>query len=210
LTPKEDHVNRRFSLFIFLLVALPLLIGCGHPWQSVATAVPNPFVGQRRFAVFPVTYNGLMVGDKRESDYLSEKDGEKWTSWQADKQAINDKYTADLIAEAANGGIQVVQATGPGAATYFIRPNITLLEPGFFTAFVNKSSELRMNVQITDPTGRILDEILIHRVVGNQNEGIISAAINGTVTSGGRLQQAAEQAGEVTGKYLRFRVSGED
>ena len=202
-------MQRRYALWFFLLVVAPLLIVCGHPWKTVVQARPNPFVNQRRFAVLPVAYENLRVGDMREGDYLSEKDGEKWKSWQADKAAINDIYTAQLIERAADSGVQVVRATGPGDAAFLIRPQVTWIEPGFYTAIVNKASEIKLTVKITDPSGLVLDEIMIHRVVASSG-GVISAAISDTMTSGGRLKQAGEEAGDVTGKYLRFRVEGNE
>jgi hypothetical protein len=149
------------------------------------------------------------VGETREVDYLSEKDGEKWTSWQADKTAINDIYTEKLIARAADSGIQVVRATGPQDAPFVLRPHITFIEPGFYTAIVNKASEIRMTLKITDPNGLVLDEIIIHRTVASSG-GIISSAISNTMTSGGRLKQAGEGAGDVSGKYLKYRVEGNE
>jgi hypothetical protein len=202
-------VQRRHALWFFLLLVAPLLIGCGHPWKTVVQAKPNPFFNQRRFAVLPVSYENLMVGDTREVDYLSEKDGEKWQTWQADKKAINDIYTDQVIARAADAGIQVVRATGPQDSPFLLRPHITFIEPGFYTAIVNKSSEIKLTLKITDPSGLVLDEIQIHRVVASSGS-LIGAAISDTMTSGGRLKQAGQDAGNVTGKYLQFRVEGNE
>lgn len=204
-------MNRRTATLLAVLLALvaPLLIGCGHPWRTAVQARPNPLVGNRRFAVLPVSYAGLRVGDTAEADYLSEKDGEKWQSWQADKAAMNEMFTERLVQRASDSGIAVVRASGPMDARYFIRPRITWIEPGFFTAVVNKGSEIQMTVQITDPNGLLVDEIMIHRVVQSSG-GIIATAISGTVTSGQRLKKAAEDAGVVTGEYLQFRVEGNE
>ena len=192
-----------------MLIVAPLLIGCGHPWKTVVQARPNPFVNQRAFAVLPVAYDNLMVGDTREVDYLSEKDGEKWTTWQADKAAINEIFTQALVARGGEGGVHVVRATGPQAAPFFVRPQVTFIEPGFYTGIVNKASELKVTVRITDPTGRVLDEIMLHRVVASSG-GVISSAISGTMSSGGRLKQAGEEAGNITGRYLQYRVEGNE
>jgi hypothetical protein len=202
-------VQRRYAFFIFLIALAPLLIGCGHPWQTVVQARPNPFFNQRRFAVLPVSYEGLSVGETREIDYLSEKDGDKWKSWQADKAAINDIYTERLIARAAGSGIQVVRATGPQDAPFVLRPHITFIEPGYYTAIINKASEIRMTLKITDPNGLVLDEIIIHRVAASSGN-LISAAISDTMTSGGRLKNAGKAAGEVSGEYLQYRIEGNE
>lgn len=193
---------------IFLILLIPMLIGCGHPWKAVIQARPNPFVGRTQYAVLPVSYDNLMVGETPERIYLAEKDNEKRASWEADKASINELYTNALVAAAADAGLSVVRATGPTSAPFLIRAQILMMEPGFYAAIVNKDSEIRMVVQITDPRGAVYDEIQIHRVVTNAGQGVVDAAISGTLTSGGRLKQAGEDAGHVTGKYLQFRFEG--
>lgn len=201
---------RRYALAMLVFALVPLLAACGHPWKTAVEARPNPFIGQRRFAVLPVTYNNLVVGSTPEASYLSEKDGEKWASWQADKGKINEEFTRALIEQAASTSIQVVLASGPQDARFFIRPNVTMIEPGFFTGVgVQRSTEIRMTVRITDPLGFVLDEVLLEKSV-QPSDDILSAAISGTVTSSARLKQAAEDLGQIMGLYLRHRVSGDD
>ena len=67
---------------------------------------------------------------------------------------------------------------------------------------------MKVRVQLTDVNGLVLDEIGIHQVVASSGS-IISAAISDTVSSGSRLKQAAEAAGDITGQYLEYRVFGE-
>lgn len=206
------HRRAASILVIGLMAVLATpLAGCGgrqRPWRTLAMARPDPFYLQRRFAVLPVSYAGLRVGEKSEGEYLSEKRGEKWESWQADKEAIGAQFTQRLIDRSAEVGIRVVRANGPGAAPFFIRPIVTFIEPGFFTAFVNKPSEITMRVQLTDVYGLVLDDIVIHQVVESSGD-ILSSAISGTVTSSSRLKKAAEALGDVAGQYLEYRVLGE-
>lgn len=201
---------RRYALAMLVLALIPLLAACGHPWETALQAHPNPFINQRRFAVLPVTYDNLLVGTTPEASYLSEKDGEKWRSWQQDKARINEQFTRALIERAASSSIQVVLASGSQDARFFIRPNVTMIEPGFFTGVgVQKSTEIKMTVRITDPIGLVLDEVLIHAAVQPSGD-ILSAAISGTVTSGAHLGQAAEDLGRIMSLYVRHRVSGDD
>jgi hypothetical protein len=193
-------VHRRHALLIFMLCLVPLLASCGPPWKTSVQAAPNPFIGQTRFGVIPVTYDRLIVGDKSESEWMSEKDGEQRASWQEDKGGINEKFTAALVEGAASDTIQVIRATDGSAAPYLLRPNVTFIEPGVFTAFFNKNTVMKMTVQITDPTGRVLDEVLIERTV---------AASMTNPSTGGRMRDAAEQLGNLMARYLRFRVKGE-
>jgi hypothetical protein len=183
-----------------MLCFVPLLASCGYPWKTSVQAAPNPFIGQKRFGVIPVTYDRLIVGDKSESQWMAEKDGEQRASWQEDKGGINEKFTVALIEGAASDTIQVVRATGGADAPYLIRPNVTFIEPGIFTAFFNKNTIMRMTIQITDPTGRVLDEVLIERMV---------AASMTNPSTGGRMRDAAEQLGNLMSRYLLFRVKGE-
>lgn len=202
-------MHRRPGVFASILILLAfVLIGCGHPWKSVIQARPNPFVGRNQYAVLPLSYENLMVGETPERIYLGEKDSEKRASWEADKASINELYTNALIAVAGDAGLSVVRATGPMSAPFLIRTQVLMMEPGFYAAIVNKDAEMHLVVQITDQKGAVYDEIQIHRVVSNAGQGVVGAAISGTLTSGGRLKQAGEEAGQVTGKYLRFRFEG--
>lgn len=194
-------MHRRHALWILMLCFAPLLAACGHPWKVAVEASPNPFYGKGRFGVIPVTFNQLIVGDKSESEWMSDKDGDQRASWQEDKGAVNEKFTMGLIESAASESVSVVRATGPSDAPFLIRANVRYFEPGVFTGFFNKDTIIKMTVQITDPTGKVLDEILIERM---------SIASLTNPSSGGRARDAGEQLGRLTGKYLGFRVRGEE
>lgn len=193
-------MHRRHVLWVFMLCFVPLLAACGYPWKTSVQAAPNPFIGQGRFGIIPVTFDRLIVGDKSESEWMSEKDEQQRMSWREDKGGINEKFTAALIEGAASDTIQVVRATSGGDARYLLRPNVTFIEPGVFTAFFNKDTIMRMTIQITDPSGRVLDEVLIERRV-------VASMTN--PSTGGRMRDAAEQLGNLMARYLLFRVKGE-
>src|SRR5689334_4978313 len=97
-----------------VLAALALgAAGCAPLWQVHIMSVPNPFFGQRRFAVLPIDYTGLRVGQKSEAQYISEKDSVQVKSFQEDKAALNERFMGQLMANAKSAGIDVVPATGP-------------------------------------------------------------------------------------------------
>lgn len=189
-------MNRRAFLAIAVCAA-PLFAGCAPPWTVLAQATPNPFVGQTKFGVVPCDYAGLTVGEKTEQGYLAEKDEETRASWAGDKQGIDDEFTKVLIERAGGSGIEVVKATGPDAAPFMIKPKVEFIEPGIYTYVFNKSSLVRMKVQITTPDGKVLDEFVI-------KHGTPASLTNPAV--GNRLRDDGEALGALTARYLESRV----
>ncbi|WP_437575147.1 hypothetical protein [Sorangium sp. So ce887] len=194
-------MHRRHALWILLLCLTPLLAACGHPWKTTRQAVPNPFYGKGRLAVVPVAFLALEVGDVSEADWMAEKDAEQRQSWQEDKAGINEQFTEALMAEAASEDAIVVKAISAADAPFFVRANVTFYEPGVFTGVFNMATHLKATVQITDPAGRVLDEILIEAA---------SPATLFNPSTGGRARDAARQLGKLAGRYVNHRVSGGD
>ncbi|WP_438023853.1 hypothetical protein [Sorangium sp. So ce233] len=194
-------MHRRHALWILMLCLAALLAGCGHPWKTSRQAVPNPFYGKGRFGVVPVTFHALEVGDVTEADWMAEKDDEQRLNWQGDKAAINEQFTEALLAQAASEDIAVVQATSAADAPFFIRANVTFYEPGIFTGVFNMDTVLKATVQITDPAGMVLDEVLFETK---------SPASLYNPSSGGRARDAARQLGKLTAMYILHRVRGDD
>jgi hypothetical protein len=193
-------MNRRHVLIVVALAFSVGLFGCGPPWQVLRQATPSPFVNQRKFAVAPVDYTGLRVGDKDEAGYLSEKDAEAQGNWVGDKQGLNSEFATNLMARALEHGITVVPATGPESAPFIIKPRVGWLEPGYYIGISARSSQVKMSVQITAPDGTVLDEIMIEHGTG----GSIQNAAVGT-----RLREDGENLGKRLGEYLQSRVNPE-
>lgn len=194
-------MHRRHALLMLMLCFASLLVGCGHPWKTTRQAVPNPFYGKGRFGVVPVTFNALAVGDTTEADWMAEKDAEQRQSWQEDKSGINEHFAEGLIEQAESDDITVVKATSPAAAPFIVRANVNFYEPGIYTGFFNRDTLIKATVQITDPAGLVLDEVLF--------EAKVEATLLNP-SSGGRARDAAERIGKLTALYLRHRVQGED
>ncbi len=188
---------RRAFFAVGALVASSVLIGCGPPWAIVVQTAPNPFFGQRSFAVQPIDYTGLLVGAKPEPLYLAGKDGGQQASFQEDKAALNDKFLARLIADTGAAGIRVVPATGPADAPFTIRPAVHFIEPGFYAYVAAMPSRVQMSLRIVAPDGRILDEINLVHATG---ASMVTAA------SGSRLRSDGEALGAIVARYLRARV----
>jgi len=149
----------------FLLLALALT-ACGPPWKVVVQSVPNPMLHQTKFAVLPVDFNGLIVGEKSEAEWLAGKDDEQRTNFGGDKAALNERFTNALLEASREEGLDVVLATGPGAAPFEVRPHIGFIEPGYYVGVSAAPSKVVMMVTITAPDGRVLDEIKLTHQTG--------------------------------------------
>jgi len=180
-----------------LAIAALTCLGCGPPWAVIVEAVPNPFFGQGKFAVMPVDFTGLRVGNKSEAEYLSGKDGSQQQSFAADKAGINEQFAAALVERSQANGIRVDLATGPQDGPFVIRPSVQFVEGGFYAFVAAESSRVEMNVRITTPDGRILDEIAVAH--GTQ-------ATMTNPSSGGRLRDDGRVLGYIVARYLATRV----
>ncbi|AKT44003.1 hypothetical protein [Chondromyces crocatus] len=198
---------RRVVFFVMALGFASLLMGCGPRWQVVHQTTPSPLVNQRSFAVLPIEYSGLRVGEKTEAQYLSEKDAKQQESFQADKDALNQNFARALIEGAAGDAINVALATGPSAAPFEIRPVVTFIEPGFYAVVASMPSEVHMTLRITLPNGQVIDEITLAHSTDSRS-GFSVGGISMNPSSGGRLRKDGEGLGEIVAKYLRERVGG--
>jgi sugar phosphate isomerase/epimerase len=155
-------------------------------------------VGKNGFAVMPIDFTGVRVGEKDEAGYLADKDADTQKAWNEDKASMNQKFSEELIEEAAEEGVTVV--VGPGQQPFVVWPKVTWMEPGFFTGFVNAPSEVDLTLKITSPDGAAIDEIHIH---------VEYAASMYDPAIGGRLRNCAAALGDITADYLAARVKGE-
>jgi hypothetical protein len=191
--------RRHFLVLATALAAAPLLAGCGPRWIVLTQAAPNPLLNQNKFAVLPVDYTGLIVGQKTEAEYLASKEEDTRASWAGDKTGIDTEFVKVLTERAAESGINVVRATGPADAPFQIRPKVEFIEPGFYAVVAARASEVRMKVQITAPDGKIIDEITIRH---NTSASMTNPAV------GNRLRDDGEGLGAIMAAYLKSRVMG--
>src|SRR5437763_17206830 len=80
---------RRTAVAVFRLFAAAASSGCSPPWQIVRQTTPDPFLGKTQFALLPVNFTGLRVGEKDEVSYLANKDDDSKRKWAGDKEGIN-------------------------------------------------------------------------------------------------------------------------
>lgn len=187
-------MNRRAIVYSLVVAAVTATLGCGPPWQVVKQAAPNPFLGKKAFGALPMDYTGMEIGGKTEAEYVADKDADSRQKWEGDKGAIAGNYVGQLIGKASEAGIQVT----PGPGEFIVKPRTVFVEPGIYTAIYNKASQLRVNVQVTDAQGAVLDEFIVKSA---------TAADFGNISSGQRLRKDAENVGRYSGMYLQSRVS---
>lgn len=190
-------MNRRTLLFFATVALSSTLLGCGPQWGIIVQAAPNPMMGQKKFAVLPIDYTGLRIGNKSEAEYVGNKGDKQAESFAGDKQGINETFTAALTESAADAGLEIVMATGPADAPFAIRPTISFLEPGFYVGVAAQPSQVTMTVRITTPDGQVIDEITSTETVG---------ASMTNPSSGGRYRSGGKALGKALGKYLKIRT----
>lgn len=194
--------SRRWCTSILVLVALSLGslagMGCGPRWVVVRQAAPNPLRGQNQFVVEAVTYPNLLVGDKPEAVWLSEKKADARQSFEGDKAETAKNLLAQLSARAGSRGIQIIPWSGtPGA--FNLRPAITFFEPGNYNGFVNTATTLQLTLQVLSAQGQLIDEVIFRSDV---------PATLYNPSSGGRMQLAGNELGGQLANYLISRSLG--
>lgn len=194
-------LSRRTFTSLLAAAALSLTalagVGCGPPGIVIRQAAPNPMAGKLEFAVDPVAYTNLMVGDKTEAAYLSDKKPEQQQGFEADKAETAKNLIEVLVANAGSRNIKIAPSGGaPGP--FNIRTTITFFEPGNFNGFVNIPSTLKATMQVVDAGGQLLDEV--------QFQTSVSASL-ANPSSGGRMHTAGKQIGADMARYLMFRTA---
>jgi hypothetical protein len=188
----------RLPLFFAAIFSLSLVTGCANtPWTIVHEAPSAPYGKTSNMTIDDLTFDDLKVGEKTEAQYLSAKSERSQQSFLADKEAMTSEFRRGFDAE--RGSLPIIPAGIPGSQPFVVKPSVTFIEPGFFGAGVlSKPTEIRVTVDVFDPKGDVVDEI------------IISEKIHGTLendpASGTRMREAAEKIGRDAAVYLKQRA----
>jgi hypothetical protein len=183
-------------LWLALLALASLATGCGPHWVIVAQAVPDPLLGAKAFYVEPVHFDPPIVGDKREGEYLADKTQDQRDRWQADKAEASHKFAVTLMGLSPNLQFPVQPAPG----VFIVRPIVPFMEPGIYTPFFSRPTELQMRLQILTSDGVLVDEIVTRSLIG---ASLIYP------TSGGRIRMAGDDLGKIASEYIAKRVAGQ-
>jgi hypothetical protein len=184
-----------------LVIALALtLVGCTR-WTVVQQASPNPFPGLMKLHLEPVSFEGMMVQDREEAEFLAERDEEGRQRWLDDKRKVAETYLSSLRDEAE--GYQVVQA--PASDAISVRSHVTNMHGGVSLGFTSSAARIEMTVQLFKD-GKLADEIVLAGEA-SQSEGISIMGVDTSGYSGSdRLGQAAEKLGDAVADYVDERV----
>lgn len=187
-------IERRSLILGTLLVGL---VGCAHQqWQVVSQANPNPLLGQKQFAVAPLDFSKLTVGEKTEEGYLSEKNAEDKAGWAEAKAGLQEEFNKSVRVKGTESGLQL--SLGETGAPFIIKPKVDFIEPGFYALVAAKPSQVKMTISIVAPDGSTKDEILVENATG---------ASMGNASAATRLREDGEALGEYVAKYLSSRVA---
>ncbi len=198
----------RRSFIAAALLGCAALAGCAPRWRVVTQASPDPFVGQRYFALMPIDYVGLQIIDKSEDRYLASKDGDDYQRHMEDKESVNEEFTKALVERAKEEGIEVAPTTGTTSAQFVIRPYIGYMNPGFYAVASSAPSQIRMTLRLTTPDGKVLDEVhLSSRTASPIPNTTLSAADADKLSIGGRWREDARVIGAYAARYLESRVN---
>ena len=186
-------MNRAFLFALSICLAFAS-IACGPPWKVVVQANPNPMSVTNKFFVDPVSFDKLSVGGTDEASWQSSKDAQAQASWQGDKQAMGEQFSAAFDEE--RGG---VQRAGAPPGDFTVKPHVTWIEPGFNAVVASHPTQVKMDVQILDAKGTLIDEFTM--------QANIAASISNEAL-GTRLREAAKYLGRITARYLIKRTGG--
>jgi hypothetical protein len=179
--------KRVLAAALFLVGAL-VLAGCGPHWVIVRQVAPSPFGPGAKVFVDRVSLENLMVGQKTEAEWMSEKKDETRDKWDGDKQAMNEKFIQAFYDSANGVALDTTQQQGD----FIVRAHFVHYEPGFYAYVVNNPATIDADFFILDPAGNVLDEIKL------------KGSANG-ISAGDRARSCASQVGSAAGKYVRQR-----
>lgn len=169
----------------FLLLGLPLVVGCGAPYKWVAHAEPNPFTRPGcRAVVEPIHSDRLLVGSLPEPAYLAQKKAESADSYENDKR-VSDAEFHQVIFD-RHGSLFL---PGTPDNTFVIRPIWTHWEPGYYAFVAAQPGVADLIVEVHAPTGQLLDSIAIETKASDYS-------------AGGRMKLALRQAGKAVSAYI--------
>jgi hypothetical protein len=162
-------------------------------WTVIKSVEPNPYAaGGCKVAVKPLSYEGVRVGSITEAEWLGKKPPEETASYNADKVTMAQNFQTQFVAGTAP------HASAGETGAFIVTPKLTMWEPGFFTAFINKPSECSLDFVVTDDKGTVLDEIA--------TTAQVPASIYNPST-GGRMHSCGKQLGQIAAKYMSSRLT---
>lgn len=172
----------------FLFCSMLFACSAEQPWTVIHQATPAPYDASAMFVLQPFSYDGLHVGQKTVEEYLADKSPNKQASF-IDEEHQTEKFFRGAFTS-GTGGIHTGIAT-PNA--YKIQVHVVYIEPGYYVGFAQKAGELRATIHVLDPSGAVVDDLVMTRS-------------SGAISVGERLHDMGDSMGEATADYLRVRL----
>jgi hypothetical protein len=186
-------MDRRTVLSAIAVAASSTLFaGCAQEWIIHSHASPDPFRNQKEFAVMPIAFADLRVGEKNQSEagYLADKSPTEAQAFYADEAALNVEYLRSLTEAAREIGIHIAPAASQQTAAFLIQPSVTSIDPGQGAKW---PSAVRMLVRVGTMDGKVFDTVEIR----NRSSAYSPEA---------RLRNDGLELGKTTVEYLKTRV----
>ena len=183
---------------LVVIACVSLLAACAAPYQMLREARPNPLFGARTFALEPLHYESMVVGDHGMpgATWLAQKKPEQQASFVADEQAMNGAFDAAILQRA--GRLQIILGPPPpDGSAFLIRPIVVRYEPGFYAYVASQPTEVELRVQVMTAQGQLIDELAMQSTV---------YASMGNPSTGGRMREAGDNLGWRLSDYLRHRT----
>ena len=178
-------------------------VGCGPSWVYIKQANPNPLVGQKAFAIEPVSYEGMKIGNPgaiTEQEWIQKKKPEEQPKFLEDLKNSKERFNARFIefttSRASKSGVSVTPAAGQGG-TWTLKPQVIEFEGGFNAFVMTSPAVVRLHIKVVDPQGQEVDVIELR---GSADAGSFGAMVT-------RLGMLGEQFGNRMGEYLNTRTA---
>jgi hypothetical protein len=177
-------------LSLVVLMLTFVMAGCGPKWVVVKQASPNPMAKSSNFKIEKAVFDtNFHVGNKTETEWMSEKKAETKDHWDGDKVAMADKFMDGFMGEKDN----VLVANAVGAGVFTVRAKYVQYEPGFYAVVAGSPTALDADVEFLDASGAVVDVIRVHV----KHSGF---------SAGEGARACAAQIGAISAKYLKQRV----
>lgn len=201
---RQTHQTHRTWIAALLALAILPAAACIH---GVPVDTADPLYGARYFVIEPLNFANIGVGQLSEQAYLERKSDKQRQSWEIDKGETAQDYLGAAIQTTARWGLQL-QPPPPTAPAYFIvRPTVSHVEPGTFTYFYNRPTDINIMLEIFTPDGRRVGyEGMTGRVSASGYNGFGRTVDFTKASSGTRMRQAGAQLGYQTAVYLARRA----
>jgi hypothetical protein len=192
----------RRSLWLALMAALALLVGCAPPWMVVKQSGPPSALQGVRSVSVSFDYTGLMVngmgGAKSEAEWVAAKsadDANYPSTWASLKAKWEETYLVGILAQSPVVVTRAVDGSAAPADGAELKVTMNNFQVGKFIPFATTASQVQCS-HAWARNGQVVDEI---RTVSTVVPNIYAPSVFQHVQTIGR------DAGKKSGKFLKSK-----